>query len=229
MDNRSIRVLIADDHAIVRKGIKALLDEIEDIDFVGEASNGMEAVDQSEKLKPDIILMDLEMPVVNGVQAIKMISTQQKGIRIIALTSFATDDKVFPAIKNGAQGYLLKDSDPAKLIEAIRKVHKGEPSLSPTIARKVLNEMRRPSRKNNLTESLSTRELEVLRLLAKGLSNQEIAEQLKIAEVTVRTHVSHILDKLHISNRVQATLYALREDLASLEDDGTEEHNSPST
>ena len=217
MSRNSIRVLIVDDHAIVRKGVRALLDEIEDIEVVGEAANGMEAVDQSERLKPDVVLMDLEMPVVDGVEAIQLITTEQEGVRIIALTSFATDDKVFPAIKNGAQGYLLKDSDPADLIEAIRKVYQGEPTLAPIIARKVINEIRSSSSRPKSTEPLSKRELEVLGLVAKGLSNQEIAEQLTIAEVTVRTHVSHILNKLHLANRVQATLYALREDIAPLE------------
>lgn len=217
MDRNSIRVLIVDDHAIVRKGVRALLDEIEDIEIVGEAANGMEAVDQSERLKPDVVLMDLEMPVVDGVEAIQLITTEQEGVRIIALTSFATDDKVFPAIKNGAQGYLLKDSDPAELVEAIRKVYQGEPTLAPIIARKVINEIRSSSSRPKSTEPLSKRELEVLGLVAKGLSNQEIAEQLTIAEVTVRTHVSHILNKLHLANRVQATLYALREDIAPLE------------
>ena len=217
MSRNSIRILIVDDHAIVRKGVRALLDEIEDIEVVGEAANGMEAVDQSERLKPDVVLMDLEMPVVDGVEAIQLITTEQEGVRIIALTSFATDDKVFPAIKNGAQGYLLKDSDPAELVEAIRKVYQGEPTLAPIIARKVMNEIRSSSSRPKSTEPLSKRELEVLGLLAKGLSNQEIAEQLTIAEVTVRTHVSHILNKLHLANRVQATLYALREDIAPLE------------
>lgn len=217
MSRNSIRVLIVDDHAIVRKGVRALLDEIEDIEVVGEAANGMEAVDQSERLKPDVVLMDLEMPVVDGVEAIQLITTEQEGVRIIALTSFATDDKVFPAIKNGAQGYLLKDSDPADLIEAIRKVYQGEPTLAPIIARKVINEIRSSSSRPKSTEPLSKRELEVLGLVAKGMSNQEIAERLTIAEVTVRTHVSHILNKLHLANRVQATLYALREDITPLE------------
>lgn len=221
MSQTSIRVLIVDDHAIVRKGVRALLEEVENIDVVGEAANGLDAVDKSESLYPDIVLMDLEMPVMDGVEAIKQITSQQEGVRIIALTSFATDDKVFPAIKNGALGYLLKDSEPTNLIEAINKVYQGEPSLSPTIARKVLNELSRPIKQPTFLEPLSKRELVVLRLVAKGLSNQEIADQLTIAEVTVRTHVSHILSKLHLANRVQATLYALREDIASLENEKT--------
>jgi two-component system, NarL family, response regulator LiaR len=217
MDQTTIRVLIVDDHAIVRKGVKALLAEVEHIDVIGEASNGKEAVDQAEKLKPDVILMDLEMPVMDGVEAISQINSRQEKARIVALTSFATDDKVFPAIKNGALGYILKDSEPNKLIEAIQQVHKGEPSLDPSIARKVLNELSHPIKQPVSPDPLTERELEVLSLVAKGLSNQEIADRLSIAEVTVRTHVSHILSKLHLANRVQATLYALREDMASLE------------
>jgi len=222
VDYTAIRVLIVDDHAIVRKGVRALLDEVENIDVIGEASNGAEAVDKAEKLKPDVILMDLEMPVMDGVEAISQITSQQEKARIVALTSFATDDKVFPAIKNGALGYILKDSEPNKLIEAIQQVHKGEPSLDPSIARKVLNELSHPIKQPVSPEPLTERELEVLSLVAKGLSNQEIADQLSIAEVTVRTHVSHILSKLHLANRVQATLYALKEDLASLENNTNE-------
>jgi NarL family two-component system response regulator LiaR len=217
MEQAAIRVLIVDDHAIVRKGVKALLEEVENMDLIGEASNGKEAVDQTEKLNPDVILMDLEMPVMDGVEAISQITAQQEYARIIALTSFATDDKVFPAIKNGALGYILKDSDPDKLIEAIQQVYLGEPSLDPSIARKVLNEISRPTQPPASPDPLTEREIEVLRLVATGLSNQEIADKLTVAEVTVRTHVSHILSKLHLANRVQATLYALKEDLTSLE------------
>ena len=222
MNQTSIRVLIVDDHAIVRKGVKALLGGVENIDVIGEASNGKEAVEQAELLKPDVILMDLEMPIMDGVEAISQITSRQEKACIVALTSFATDDKVFPAIKNGALGYILKDSEPKKLIEAIQLVHHGEPSLDPSIARKVLNELSHPTKRPITPDPLTERELEVLRSVARGHSNQEIADQLSIAEVTVRTHVSHILSKLHLANRVQATLYALREDLASLEDDANE-------
>jgi NarL family two-component system response regulator LiaR len=219
MTRTKIRVLIVDDHAIVRKGVKALLDEVENIDVIGEASNGSEAVDQTASLQPDVILMDLEMPIMDGVEAIAQITKKHDQTRIIALTSFATDDKVFPAIKSGALGYILKDSEPEKLIEAIRQVQKGEPSLDPIIARKVLSELRHPIKQSAPSDPLTDREVEVLGLVAKGLSNQEIAERLSIAEVTARTHVSHILSKLHLANRVQAALYALRENLASLEDE----------
>jgi len=224
MGQTPIRILVADDHAIVRKGVKALLEEEDGIEVIGEASNGKEAVDQTLALIPDVILMDLEMPVMDGVEAISWITAQQEQARIIALTSFATDDKVFPAIKSGALGYVLKDSEPEKLIEAIYRVYRGEPSLDPSIARKVLNELNRPIKQPVSPDPLTEREIEVLRLVAKGLGNQEIADRLSIAEVTARTHVSHILSKLHLANRVQAALYALREDLASLENDQNEIH-----
>lgn len=216
MKRAVIRVLIVDDHAFIRKGVSAFLDEVEDIEVVGEAGNGEEAVVQSKALQPDVILMDLVMPHMDGVEAISRITAQEGKVRIIALTSFATDDKVFPAIKSGAMGYILKDSEPEDLVEAIRRVYLGEPTLDPSIARKVLQEISRPSKRPPTPDPLTEREEEVLRSVAKGLSNQEIADQMAIAEVTVRTHVSHILSKLQLANRVQATLYALREGLASL-------------
>jgi NarL family two-component system response regulator LiaR len=163
--------------------------------------------------------MDLVMPGMDGITATSQITARQPNVGVLALTSFATDDKVFPAIKAGALGYLLKDSEPEDLVRSIRQVNRGEPSLHPNIARKVLQELSQPIKGTPTPEPLTERELEVLRLVAKGMSNQEIADQLVVEEVTVRTHVSHILSKLHLANRVQATLYALREGLASLESD----------
>ena len=221
MSQNVIRVLIVDDHSIVRKGVKALLAESEGIDVVGEAGDGREAITQAETLQPDVILMDLVMPVMDGIEAISHIITNQPETRILALTSFSTDDKIFPAIKAGAIGYLLKDSDPIDLIPAIQQVHRGEPSLHPKVAQKVLLELSQPSDRPPTPDPITEREEEVLRLVAKGLSNQEIAEQLVVAEVTVRTHVSHILSKLHLANRVQATLYALKEGYASLDESTT--------
>ena len=215
-----IRVLVVDDHAIVRKGVKALLAEIEEIEVVGEAGNGQEAIEQAETLQPDVILMDLVMPEMDGIEAIAQITSKQPETHILALTSFSTDDKIFPAIKSGAIGYLLKDSDPQDLVIAIQKVYRGEPSLHPIIAQKVLQELSLPSDRPPTPDPLTEREEEVLRLVAQGLNNQEIADQLVVAEVTVRTHVSHILSKLHLANRVQATLYALREGYASLDETG---------
>jgi NarL family two-component system response regulator LiaR len=218
MNQPPIRVLIVDDHAIVRKGIRALLVEVEYIDVIGEAGNGQDAVALAGDLRPDVILMDLVMPGMDGLEAIRQITSRQDHARILVLTSFASDDKVFPAIKAGALGYLLKDSEPADLLRAIQQVHRGEPSLHPTIAIKVLQEMQHPSRRPPTPDPLTDRELQVLRLVAKGLGNQEIAEQLVVTEATVRSHVSNVLGKLHLANRVQATLYALEEGITTLGD-----------
>jgi NarL family two-component system response regulator LiaR len=162
-----IRVLIADDHAILRKGIRALLSTEPDIEVVGEASDGVEAVSQAEALHPDVILMDLMMPTLDGIEATRRITARQEGVRILVLTSFAADDKVFPAIKAGALGYILKDTGPAELVEAIHQVYRGEPSLEPSIALKVLYEISRPPTKTPTLDPLTARELEVLRLVAR--------------------------------------------------------------
>jgi NarL family two-component system response regulator LiaR len=218
MTQPPIQVLIVDDQAIVRKGIRALLAEVEDIAVLGEAANGEEAVAQAERLHPDVILMDLVMPGMDGIEATRRI-TRDSGARVLVLTSFVGDDKVFPAIKAGALGYLIKDSEPDELLQAVRRVHRGEPSLHPTIALKMLQEIQQPPESPPTPDPLSDRELEVLRLVAKGLGNKEIAERLVISEATVRSHVSNILGKLHLANRVQATLYALQEGLTSLGDE----------
>jgi NarL family two-component system response regulator LiaR len=220
MGNKPIRLLVVDDQNIVRKGIRALLEQVDDIDVIGEASNGVEAVSQVEELQPDVILMDLVMPKMDGITAIREILARQPEARIMALTSFVAEDKVFPAIKAGAVGYLLKDSEPEELIEAIRKVNRGEPSMHPTIAKMLLGEISQPAKQPLTPDPLTDREVDVLRLVAQGLSNRQIAEQLVIGEATVRTHVGNILNKLHLANRVQATLYALREGLTSLDEVG---------
>lgn len=217
--SQAIRVLIVDDHTIVRKGIRALLAEIEGIEVVGEADNGQEAVAQAETLHPDVILMDLAMPKMDGIEATRQIKASQPESRILVMTSFAADDKVFPAIKAGALGYLLKESAPEDLVQAIRQIHRGESSLHPTIARKVLQEITHPADRPRTPDPLTEREAEVLRLVAQGLSNQDIARRLNISDPTVRTHVSNILSKLHLATRIQAALYALREGLVSLEAD----------
>jgi len=203
-----IRVFIVDDHAIVRKGIRALLSTEAGIEVVGEAENGADAVRQAKVLQPDVILMDLVMPQMDGIEATRQITGQHPGMRILVLTSFAADDKVFPAIKAGALGYLLKDSGPEDLLRAIRQVSRGEPSLEPSIARRVLTELVHPPTKTRTTDPLTEREVEVLRLIAQGRSNREIADLLVITEMTVRTHVSNILSKLHLASRTQATTFA---------------------
>jgi NarL family two-component system response regulator LiaR len=219
-------LLVVDDQSIVRKGICALLEQVDDIDVIGEASNGEEAVIQSDKLHPDVILMDLVMPKMDGITAIQQILERQPEMRIMALTSFVAEDKVFPAIKAGAMGYLLKDSEPEELIAAIRKVNSGEPSLNPTVAKMVLGELGKPLHQPLTPDPLTEREVDVVRLIAQGLSNRQIADQLVIGEATVRTHVGNILNKLHLANRVQATLYALREGLASLDQRDQPENNT---
>lgn len=213
-----IRILIVDDHEIVRKGIRALLAIKRDIQVVGEAKDGAEAVIQAQILHPDVILMDLMMPKMNGIQATREITAGQTGVRVLVLTSFAADEQVFPAIKAGALGYLLKDSGPQELVQAIRQVYHGEPSLDPSVARKVLYEISTPPQKPLTTNPLTAREMEILRLVAQGKSNKEIAGNLVIAEETVHTHVSNVLNKLHLASRTQAALYALKEGIASVND-----------
>lgn len=213
-----IRVLIADDHAILRKGIRALLGTEPGIEVVGEAADGQETVAQAAALAPDVVLMDLLMPRMDGIAATRRITAEQPGVRILVLTSFAADDKVFPAIKAGALGYILKDSGPLDLVQAIRQVHRGQPSLAPTVALKVLQELAHPPQQPPTPDPLTARELEVLRLIAQGRSNKEIAETLVITELTVSTHVSNVLAKLHLASRTQAALYALKEGLANVDD-----------
>ncbi len=209
----TVRVLIVDDHAIVRKGIRALLSEAGGFEVVGEADNGQSAVLLAQETQPDVILMDLLMPGMDGIEATRQITSRQPKARILVLTSFAADNKVFPAIKAGATGYLLKDSSPDELVRAIHQVQRGEPSLHPTIARKLLQEIARPAEREPAPEALTAREMEVLQLIAQGLSNQEIADQISVSESTVRAHVSRILGKLHLASRTQAALYAVREGL----------------
>jgi NarL family two-component system response regulator LiaR len=212
----TIRVLFADDHAVVREGLRALITSAPGLELAGEARDGVEAVELARSTRPDVILLDMMMPRLDGLGAIKAIKEHDPEAKIVVLTSFGDDDKVFPAIKAGALGYLLKDSSPAQLLRAIEEVSRGESSLHPTIARKLIQELKQPQDLPLSDEPLSEREVEVLQLLAEGRSNQEIADKLFISERTIRNHVSAILGKLHLANRTQAALYALRKGIATL-------------
>ena len=211
--NKKIRILIVDDHAVVRTGISALIQTEPDMEVCGEAADGGEAVVKTQALKPDVILLDLVMPRKDGIYAIVEIKKINPPARILVLTSFAEDELLFPAVKAGALGYLLKDCSPQDLIQAIRDVYNGQSSLHPTIARKLLFELQQPQQTNLSENPLTEREMEILRLVAQGHSNQEIADILVLSERTVRTHMSNILSKLHLANRTQAALYALRKGL----------------
>jgi NarL family two-component system response regulator LiaR len=210
---KKIRILIADDHAVVREGLRLLINSEPGMEVVGQAADGLEAVLGALTLQPDVILLDLVMPRKDGIEAIGEIIQENPKAHILVLTSFAEDDKVFPAIKAGALGYLLKDSSPQELLQAIRDTYHGESSLHPTIARKLIRELSQPSNLPPAAEPLTEREVEVLKWVAQGLPNQEIAEKLALSERTVRSHVSNILGKLHLANRTQAALYAVREGL----------------
>jgi NarL family two-component system response regulator LiaR len=215
--NEDIQIVIADDHAIVREGLRALIQMEPGLQLAGEAEDGEQAVRLVQELKPDILLLDMIMPGLNGLQVIEAVKKAQPQVKILVLTSFSEDELVFPAIKAGADGYLLKNTPPRSLIDAIREVYSGFPSISPSVAIKLMRDLQRPPDLPPTEQPLTSREVEVLRLLAQGFSNDEIAQKLFLTEGTVRTHVSKILGKLHLANRTQAALYALREGLADLD------------
>jgi NarL family two-component system response regulator LiaR len=204
-----IRVVLADDHAVVRQGLRTFLDLQDDIEVVAEATDGEEAVAAAQALDPDVVLLDLVMPGVDGLGALKRL--REGRARVVVLTSFGDDDKLFAALRAGAAGYLLKDVEPAELVKAIRSAVAGESPLSPAVATRVVEEVAHggPAAPGELTP----RELDVLALIARGRSNKLIARELGVAEKTVKTHVSHILAKLGVSDRTQAALYAVRQGL----------------
>jgi NarL family two-component system response regulator LiaR len=206
-----IRILITDDHAVVREGLRTLIGLEPGMEVIGEAANGLEAVQLACDLKPDVILMDMVMPRMGGLEAIHQIKEQCPEAQILVLTSFSDDETVFPAIKAGALGYMLKNTSPDRLLSSIHDVSRGKPSMSPDIASKLMSELQRETNLPPTQEPLTDREMDVLNLVAQGMTNQEIADKLVISEGTVRTHVSNILSKLHLANRTQAALYALRE------------------
>jgi len=218
MSEQLITVLVVDDHEIVRRGICTLIETEPGVEVVAEAANGREAVQKAGQFQPAVILMDLVMPEMDGVEAIRQILSERPETQVLVLTSFSSDDKLFPAIEAGALGYLLKDTSPEELLQAIRSAAEGQSTLTPSIARRLLREFSGNDRIWPPVEPLTDRETEVLKLLAKGLTNEELAERLFISEATARTHVSNILAKLNLTNRTQAALYALRYGLASLED-----------
>lgn len=220
-----IRVLLADDQDIIRTGLTIILNHQADIEVVGQAADGLEAVDFAKRLHPDVILMDIKMPHLNGIQATRQIVAALPKTQIIILTTYDTDDWVFDGIRAGAIGYLLKDTSGDNLAEAVRGALRGESQIDPTVARKVLREFQQlatrraappPVREDEPLERLTDREEEVLKLLAEGLANKEIAQQLSLSEGTVKNHISAILTKLHANDRTQAVLTALKRGLVDL-------------
>ena len=211
-----VRIVLVDDQVLFRKGLRALLEDEEDMEVVGEASDGVQAVDRVRTAKPDVVLMDINMPVCNGVEATRMIKAERPETKVIALTVSDEDDDLFEAIKSGASGYLLKDLRPEELFDLIRGVLRGETPISPAVAGKLLSEFRRRPRRDPTDTAgwdLTPRELEVLQLVTEGLSNAEISTRLFIVEGTVKNHLHNILEKLHLENRLQAATYAMREGL----------------
>ncbi len=216
MPEAKIKVLIVDDHLVVRQGLRTFLELHDDILVVGEAGDGATAVEMVHTLAPDVVLMDLVMPQIDGITATRQIKKLDARTKIIALTSFTEDDKVFPAIQAGASSYLLKDVSPDALVEAIRAVHRGEARLHPDIAQKLMQQVAQqpsPIAETTPVDDLTERERQVVRLVAKGCNNSDIAQTLVISDKTVKTHVSNILSKLHLEDRTQLAIYAIKHGL----------------
>ena len=216
-----IRVLLVDDHALVRQGLRMFMELQPDMEVVGEGCNGEEAVELSSLLKPDVILLDLVMPGMDGVEATRRILAHNARARVLILTSFSDDDRLFPAIQAGAQGYLLKDIQPIELIQAVRAMHQGKTQLHPDVARRLMTAFAQvkptlPPKTDPIQQELAgltAREREVLDLIARGLTNREIAEKMVISEKTVKTHVSNLLDKLGLEDRTRTAIWALKHGL----------------
>jgi NarL family two-component system response regulator LiaR len=206
----AIRVLLVDDHPVVRQGLRALLSTQDGIEVVGEAGDGDVAVSAAERLSPDVVLMDVVMPAMDGVEALRRIVERRPQTRVVMLTSYADERRAMEAVDAGASGFLLKDASPRDVVSAIRAAHRGEAVLHPAVAAKLLAERRRPPAAHS---NLTPRELEVLRLVARGLQNKRIASELHLSEKTVKTHVSAVLRKLDVTDRTQAAMYAVRERL----------------
>jgi DNA-binding NarL/FixJ family response regulator len=221
--DKKIGVLLVDDHTVVRQGLRMFIDMQSDMEVLGEGANGVEAVELASRFNPDVILMDLLMPVMDGVEATSRLLEKNPQARILILTSSGEDDKLFPAIRAGAQGYLLKDIQPRDLVQAIRETYQGKTQLHPDIARRLMEaishdippkEVKQGSLPQEL-ENLTEREREVLELIAQGLTNHEIAEKMVISEKTVKTHVSNLLNKLNLEDRTRAAIWALKHGLGS--------------
>ncbi len=219
--SKKIGVLLVDDHTVVRQGLRMFIEMQKDMEVIGEGSNGIEAVELSTRLKPDVILLDLLMPEMDGVNATRMIMEHDPRSRVLILTSFGEDDNVFPAIRAGAQGYLLKDIQPGELVHAIRETYQGKAQLHPDVARRLMTAVSdgttlkesKPAGLHGELDVLTEREREVLDQIARGLTNREIAEKMVISEKTVKTHVSNILDKLDLEDRTRAAIWALKHGL----------------
>ena len=211
------RILIVDDQALVRAGFRLILESVSDFEVAGEAADGAEGVDAARRLRPDVVLMDVRMPRTDGIEATRQILAHDASVRVIVLTTFDLDEYVYAALQAGACGFLLKDVTPERLIDSVRLVRAGDALLAPSITRRLIDRYAsRSTRPRPELESLTEREADVLRWMARGLGNQEIAAKLFVSEATVKTHVAHILDKLNVDNRVQAVIAAYESGLVTL-------------
>ena len=212
----AIKILLADDHPVVREGLFAMLSREHDFEVVGEAKDGVEAVNKANELNPDVVLMDLRMPEMDGVEAMRQIRSTMPNVKFIILTTYSDDDYIFSGIEAGARAYLLKDAPRDELFKAIRAVHMGESLIQPVVASKLLDRFTELSRRTPSGEELSGRELEILQLMAKGAANKEISAQLNISQSTVKTHIANIFQKLGVNDRTEAVTQALKKGIIRL-------------